>query len=118
VIACAGGLFNIIRGVPFTAVDSKSASIQWYVPGAGRQLGAEGFLMGISYVAFALCCYSFTRLPQWFAESTQTGFYRLLCYALLLASVALFRLVVGFYTFKTNYQLRYYFMDWLRGIRL
>jgi hypothetical protein len=104
--------------MPLTTLDSKSGSVQWFLPGSGRQLGAEGFLMGCSYVAFALCCYAFTRLPHWFAGSTQTGLYRLSCYGLLLASVALFRMVVGFYSFKTNYHLRYYFTDWLKGVRV
>lgn len=113
---CAGGLFNIIRGMPLTTGD-KDGRLQWYMPGQG-QLGAEGFFMGSTYVSFAMCVFALTQLPRWFASSKDSTSYRVVAYVLLLACVGLFRIVVNFYTMKTGYRLRWYVLDWLRGVRL
>ena len=112
----AGGLFNIIRGMPMSSVD-RDGKVQWFMPGQG-QLGAEGFLMGSTYVSFAMCCFALTQLPRWFAGSKDSTVYRVVAYVLLLAAVGLFRMVVNFYTMKTGYRLRWYVLDWLRGVRL
>lgn len=110
-------MYNIIRGVPFTAVD-RSGKPSWYMTGQG-QLGAEGFLAGSMYVLFSLCCFSLVNAPQWFGHlgKKDSPVYRLICYGLLLAAVFLCQRVVQFYTWKTGYRIRYYVIDWLAGIR-
>lgn len=112
----AGGLYNIIRGVPMVTV--QNGKTVWFMPGQG-QLGAEGALAGGMYVAFALCCFALLSAPKWFSKLSQSGraFYRPVCYALLLAATLLVRSIVAFYTYKTGYRIRFYLVDWLLGVQ-
>ena len=113
-----GGLFNIIRGVPFTSFDRAGQPI-WYTPGQG-QLGAEGFVVGSMYVMFAATCYLLTNSQTTFghlASSKSGGWFQQACYMLVAVGVLLVQRIVHFYTWKTGYQLRFYLLDWLLGIK-
>jgi hypothetical protein len=108
----AGGLHNIIRGMPFMATD-KQGKVQWYSSGQG-QLGAEGFVVGAMYVAFAVCCFVLTNAPRLFGHlhGGKGTWYRPICYTLVFATLLLWRRIVDFYRWKTGYHLRFYLLDW------
>lgn len=49
----SGGMYNIIRGMPLYMHD-RNGKVQWWMERSG-QFGAEGFLMGSSYLFFSGC---------------------------------------------------------------
>jgi oligosaccharyltransferase complex subunit gamma len=59
--ATSGGLYNIIRGMPFSYPDHQTRKMVYFLSGSGQQLGAEGFLNGTLYMMFAmpLTCMTF-----------------------------------------------------------
>ena len=110
---CAGGLYNIIRGVPM--VSQQGNKVTWFMQGQG-QLGAEGFVAGSMYIIFALSCFGLINAPNWLGSLHKSN-YHVACYVLLAVAVIVFQRIVGFYTQKTGYHLRYYLIDWLQGVR-
>ncbi|KAF8058060.1 OST3 [Scenedesmus sp. PABB004] len=48
----SGGMYNIIRGMPLYYTNQQGKTI-WWMEGRSGQLGAEGFLMGSSYIFFS-----------------------------------------------------------------
>lgn len=52
--ATAGGMYNIIRGMPMV-MPTRDGKVKWWLESRQGQLGAEGFLMGSSYIVFSAC---------------------------------------------------------------
>jgi OST3 / OST6 family, transporter family len=98
---------------------SANGKVAWFMKGQG-QLGAEGFAAGIMYVAFAITCFALVNAPAWLGHLHKSDpmVYRLVCYLQLAGAAFLLHRIVEFYTMKTGYHLRYYLVDWLRGVRL
>ena len=107
VIVCwfstSGGMFNIIRGVPFAM--PKDGKIQLFYRGNGQQLGAEGFMMGTLYVLFSASILGMTYGPERVANPSARRFTMLV--TLVLAALFL-RQVVFFYAMKTGYPIQQY----------
>eukprot|EP00775_Hariotina_reticulata_P013474 gene13474-13600_t len=57
--ATGGGMYNIIRGMPLYYRNQQGKLI-WWMEGRGGQLGAEGFIMSISYIIFSSAVASLT----------------------------------------------------------
>jgi oligosaccharyltransferase complex subunit gamma len=106
--ARAGGLFNIIRGVPLITPGPRG-TVLWYTPpNAQGQLGAEGFFVGSLYIVFALACTAIILLPKWLGSTKRC---RVLSYAALLTALFACLKVIEFYTYKTGYRFRVYVLE-------
>lgn len=99
----SGGMFNIIRNVPF--VLPRDGKIQTFYQGNGSQLGAEGFMMGTLYVLFSLAVLVMTYGP---AKMSDPSMRRLLLVGSLACAVFFLKQVVNMYTMKTGYPLEQY----------
>lgn len=101
----AGGLHNIIRGVPLVRVGENG--VEWYMQGQG-QLGMEGFVVGGMYVLFALCGCGLIYANDLFENP---GAVRVSSYMFLAGAVFLFLRIKAFYAWKTGYHLRFYLFE-------
>ena len=101
----SGGMYNIIRGVPFVGYDPRSKSAVVFTSGSG-QMGAEGFIMGTFYVVFALLFASFSKLLPTVKEESER---RLRGWVMLGAAAVIFRIVLGNHAWKTRMQSFWYF---------
>ena len=101
----SGGMFNIIRDVPFVGYDPRTRSAVLFTSGSG-QVGAEGFIMGSFYMVFALLIAFVSRLlPATKDESER----RLRGFVCLAAAFLVFRIVVGNHAWKTHMNSYFYF---------
>lgn len=102
--ATSGGMFNIIRNIPF-AIPTKDGRVQYFYPGHSQQLGAEGFVMGTLYLLFAGAFVAMTYgVPLLESKGARRGaFYT----ALVIACLAINQ-VIGNYQWKTGYRIRQY----------
>lgn len=100
----SGGMYNIIRGMPLYIVNQEK-KLQFWLPGRGNQLGAEGFTMGFIYLGASLCMTAITyTLPKW-RNSQQRN-----AAAMLLTITAAFLVYKAFelYKWKAGYWLNIY----------
>lgn len=102
--ATSGGLFNIIRGIPFS-MRSKDGKTQLFYKGQGQQLGAEGFMAGTSYVIFSsavlIVCYGLKHIEN-------VNVQRSVFYAAMILAAFVMKEVVYAYTLKTGYPFKQY----------
>lgn len=104
-ICGAGGLHNIIRGVPLVRVGEHG--VEWYLQGQG-QLGMEGFAVGGMYVLFALCGCGLIFANEIFDNP---GAVRVSSYMFIVGALILFMRIKAFYAWKTGYHLRFYLFE-------
>jgi len=65
-------MYNIIRGMPMVSA-TQDGRVQWWLPGSG-QLGAEGYLMGTTYMVFSLSLATLTYVvPRVTNEDMRTS---------------------------------------------
>ncbi|GMH39009.1 hypothetical protein BSKO_06907 [Bryopsis sp. KO-2023] len=102
--ATSGGMFNIIRGVPF-AIPARDGSLQLFYPSAGQQLGAEGFMVGTGYLIFSgMVLVMKNVVPKTRSKSMR----RMMFYLSLTVALIIFRQIAWAYVTKTGYQMRHY----------
>ena len=101
----SGGMYNIIRGVPFVGYDSRTRSTVLFMPGSG-QMGAEGFIMGTFYMIFALLVAGFTKLLPTVKDETER---RLRGWVMLIVAGMVFSIIVGNHNWKTHMRSSWYF---------
>lgn len=100
----SGGMFNIIRGVPFVGYDHRKRTSMLFTSGQG-QLGAEGFIMGTLYTTVGLAVAAFiTLIPKVKDPSAQ----RVAAYAVMFVAFIAFRLVTGNHLWKTGMATTWY----------
>lgn len=101
----SGGMYNIIRGVPFVGYDPRTKEAVLFTQGSG-QMGAEGFIMGTFLVIFAMLVASFTKLlPTVKVESER----RVRGWVMLVAAAMVFRIILGNHAWKTRMNSYWYF---------
>lgn len=104
--SCAGGLYNIIRGMPLVRM-SESGQVEWFQGGQG-QLGMEGFVVGAMYVAFAVSCLGLLLVPEWTTSAATIRTVSILC---MLSAFFIARQIIHFYRWKTGYHWRFYLQE-------
>eukprot|EP00897_Mesotaenium_endlicherianum_P000096 jgi/Mesen1/10087/ME000074S09424 len=97
----SGGMFNIIRGMPFSMQDRQTpGKVQYFYKGSGMQLGAEGFTVGGLYTAvgllIALACHVVPKV-----ESRKTQ--RVLMLICIAGSAVAIRSVLALQQWKSGY---------------
>lgn len=102
----AGGLYNIIRGMPMVRVQ-ENGHVEWFQGGQG-QLGMEGFAVGAMYVAFAVCCLGLLLVGDYTANTATVRTVSIVCMVL---AVLIARQIVHFYKWKTGYHWRFYLRE-------
>ena len=101
----SGGMYNIIRGVPFVGYNRNTRQAMLFISGSG-QVGAEGFIMGSMYVLCGLTVAAFVRiLPTVKDENTR----RSVGYGLIVVLLLLFNIVTGNHVWKTGLITHFYF---------
>ena len=101
----SGGMYNIIRGVPFVGYDPRTKAAVLFTPGSG-QMGAEGFIMGTFLMIFAMLVTSINKLlPTVKLESER----RTKGWLMLAAAAMIFRIILGNHAWKTRMHSYYYF---------
>ncbi|KAI8462644.1 MAG: hypothetical protein J3K34DRAFT_527603 [Monoraphidium minutum] len=103
----SGGMFNIIRGMPMYIVE-RNGRLKWWMEGRQGQFGAEGFVMGSSYIFFSstisLMVYALPHIKDGRIRSgVSVGA------ALLAAAVG--RGIFSAYVSKTGISMRQFFRD-------
>jgi oligosaccharyltransferase complex subunit gamma len=101
----SGGMFNIIRNMPFVGHDRRTNQAMVFMPGNG-QVGAEGFIMGTSVMAFGMLIAHFVFLVPRIEDPLQR---RKVCYGILAAAVILFRWITGTHVWKLGLRSSFYF---------
>ncbi|KXZ42310.1 hypothetical protein GPECTOR_164g152 [Gonium pectorale] len=101
----SGGMYNIIRGVPFFTRD-RNGNLQFFLTSRRGQLGAEGFMLGSLYILVALSLALVTYVAPRIAS--RVGREAL---SYLGAGLAFFSLYQTFilWTAKTGYKHVFYF---------
>jgi hypothetical protein len=104
-LSTSGVAYTYIRNVPWTTVD-KEGRTQWMLTGQrGAQLGAEGLVMGSSYVgASALATALAYGVPRVASAAARRG----LAYALIAGLLYAVHAILGVYGTKTGYAARTY----------
>ncbi|GFR44322.1 hypothetical protein Agub_g5535 [Astrephomene gubernaculifera] len=103
--SASGGMYNIIRGVPFFIRD-RNGKIQFFMTGRQGQLGAEGFTLGTLYLV-ASCGLAFvTYLAPRIASAPLRNLLSLL--GALMAAGSVYQ-TFTLWTMKTGYKHVFYF---------
>lgn len=102
----AGGLYNIIRGMPMVR-QHQDGAVEWYQGGQG-QLGMEGFVVGGMYVAFAVSCLGLLLVSE---MTSNTATVRAVSIGCMVAAVLVARQIIHFYRWKTGYHWRFYLRE-------
>jgi len=104
-LSTSGVAYTYIRNVPWTTVD-KEGRTQWMLTGQrGAQLGAEGLVMGSSYVgASALATALAYGVPRVASAAARRG----LAYGLIAGLLYAVHAILGVYGQKTGYAARTY----------
>lgn len=100
----SGGMYNIIRGIPMYIF--RDGKIQYWLPGRQGQLGAEGLIMGASYIAISVLLVVLTRVAP-AIESIQLR--KLVGTVTTAASAMLVFMVFEGLRWKTGHSLRTFF---------
>ncbi|KAL6784078.1 hypothetical protein ACKKBG_A04710 [Auxenochlorella protothecoides x Auxenochlorella symbiontica] len=100
----SGGMYIIIRGMPFVQFDQRTRSSNLFLPGQG-QLGAEGYIMGTQYLLFGLAVAAGTHLLPRVRDSAAR---RRLGYALVAGGALLMRSIMGTHHWKTGMTTHWY----------
>lgn len=101
----SGGMYNIIRGVPFVGVDRRTGQAQVFMDGSG-QFGAEGFLLGSSYLVSGLLVAALTRVLPQVKDAEQR---RVAGWVVLVLLWGCINFVTGMHAGKTGMRSFYYF---------
>ncbi|CAD7704795.1 unnamed protein product [Ostreobium quekettii] len=102
--ATSGGMFNIIRNVPF-ALPKPDGKVEYFYPGHSQQLGAEGFVMGTLYLLFAGATVAMTYgVPMLESKNGRRAAF----YTAVMVAFLTLRQVVQNYQWKTGYHIRQY----------
>lgn len=103
----SGGMYNIIRGMPMYVMD-RGGKIRWWMEGRSGQFGAEGFVMGSSYILFSsLISLMVYGLPHVKNGQLRSGL-SITC-AVLVGLVG--RAIFSAYTQKSGMSMRSFFME-------
>lgn len=103
----SGGMYNIIRGMPMYTYQ-PGGKVKWWLDQRSGQLGAEGFLMGSSYVVFSSCISVMVyALPHVKNAKLRGG----LSVAAALMALAVGRGIFSAYTTKTHMSMRQFFWE-------
>jgi hypothetical protein len=102
----AGGMFDIIDGVPFTVTD-HGGKVHYFSPSGKGQLAAEGFLMGGASTAFGLVVLGLAYVGP--AVTNKSG-QRFVTYAILGLSWALFHKICTTHEWKTGFKGKSFIM--------
>lgn len=100
----SGGMFNIIRGVPMVGIDRQTNKATVFMGGNG-QLGAEGFIMGTSVMAFGVLIAALALAVPQIEQPAQR---RKIAYGIMLGLWVLFNWVTGTHTWKTGLRTSFY----------
>lgn len=97
----SGGMFNIIRGMPFYIRD-RDGQIRFFLNSRQAQLGAEGFILGSTYLGFSACVALLTyAVPRISSPQARQGIgYGLV----ILAAYSVFK-TFELHTAKTGHQI-------------
>jgi oligosaccharyltransferase complex subunit gamma len=101
----SGGMYNIIRGMPFLGVDRRTKQPIVFMPGSG-QVGAEGFIMGTSVVAFGMLMAHFVLMVPKIQDPAKR---RKMCIMILVAAGVLFRWITETHVWKLGMRSSFYF---------
>jgi oligosaccharyltransferase complex subunit gamma len=102
--ATSGGMYNIIRGIPFSIVrDGKKV---YWMDGRQGQLGAEGFIMGSSYIFFSSTLASLTYVVPRIKNTQARGLISLVL--VLVAALSAFRILETYHA-KSGMRMRNFF---------
>lgn len=100
----SGGMYNIIRGMPFFIRD-KDGNIQFFLSSRGGQLGAEGFIVGSGYILFS-CAVSLLTFAVPRVRSKHVRNFA--SYVLVMASGYMVLKIYSVFVSKTGYRLTSY----------
>ena len=100
----SGGMYNIIRGVPMVGIDRQTNKATVFMGGSG-QMGAEGFIMGTSVMAFGMLIACSAMLVPRIEEAGQR---RKVAYGLMLGLWILFNWITGTHMWKTGLRSSFY----------
>ncbi|CAM6092405.1 unnamed protein product [Calypogeia fissa] len=102
----SGGMHNIIRGMPFFTKDRENpGKLQFFYPGSGMQLGAEGFVVGSLYTLVGLLLAFVTHLLYEIRSKTAQRFFLVVVMGISFIAV---RKVVTLDNWKTGYHVHGY----------
>ena len=101
----SGGMYNIIRNVPFVGMDRRTGKAMLFMSGSG-QMGAEGFIMGTSVVAFGMLMAHFIFLVPTMSDATER---RKTCYGIMLVGWVLLSWICGTHQWKVGLRPSFYF---------
>lgn len=102
----SGGMHNIIRGMPFFTQDREHpGKLQFFYPGSGMQLGAEGFVVGSLYTLVGLSLAFVTHLLYEIRSKTAQRFFLLVVMGVSFIAV---RKVISLDNWKTGYYVHGY----------
>lgn len=97
----SGGMHNIIRGMPFFTQDREHpGKLQFFYPGSGMQLGAEGFVVGALYTLVGLLLAFVTHFLYEIRSKTAQRFFLLVVMGISFFAV---RKVITLDNWKTGY---------------
>jgi oligosaccharyltransferase complex subunit gamma len=102
----SGGMFNIIRQTPFVGIDRRTGKPVVFVGSNSSQVGAEGFIMGSSVVAFGMLLAHFIYLVPTMSDPAQR---RKTCYGIMAMGWALFLWISGTHAWKLGFRPSFYF---------
>ncbi len=94
----SGGMFNIIRDVPFVGYDPRTKSAVLFTQGSG-QVGAEGFIMGTLYMGFALLVATAVRVLPTVKDDAER---RKKGWVMLFGMFLIYLMVTGNHAWKTH----------------
>ncbi|KAF6261066.1 hypothetical protein COO60DRAFT_821537 [Scenedesmus sp. NREL 46B-D3] len=103
--ATSGGMYNIIRGMPIY-YRGQNGKLVWWMEGRSGQLGAEGFVMGSSYLFFSSTLASLTYVVPRIRSSAARGIASLVL--VLLAAFTAMR-ILSTYSNKSGINMRTFF---------
>lgn len=101
----SGGMYNIIRGVPLVTANREGRMI-WWLDGRSGQLGAEGFVMGSSYMLFSALLASLTYVAPRVKSAGARG---VLSLVLVIAAALTALRILAAYKNKTGMSMRTFF---------
>lgn len=99
--ATSGGMYNIIRGMPFVS-RGKDGNMIWFIASKNSQLGAEGFVMGTAYLTFSTCIALVTYIVPHMSNKTVRQSLTLLLTGVM--GYVVFKASL-FYAFKSGYSI-------------
>lgn len=105
--ATSGGMYNIIRGIPFSIV--RDGRKVYWMEGRQGQLGAEGFIMGSSYIFFSSTLASLTYVVPKIRNARARASISMLL--VLAAALSAYRILETYHT-KSGMRMRSFFHWW------